>query len=520
MCRPLVNKLIFVNMLCILLIFCLGQPKAFAYSEKNLFDATQIQIEQLVAKGKVPSLSVAVARDGKIIWEKGFGLADREKNIPATEYTKYILASISKQLTATGLMILVERGQIKLDSPINDYLGGTKLTARIGDAKDATVQRVASHTSGLPLHSQHFYDNESNQPPPMDETIRRYGNLVTAPGERYQYSNLGYGLLSNVISRVSGKSYADFMREEVFVPLGMDRTSVHVGHGLEDGQAVNYTSDGLVVPPYNSDSPGASAIVSSAHDLIRFAMFHLKNDLSDQRAIITEATIDKMQKPSPETGPIQEWECDGSGYGIGWVISITKDRLRAVHHSGGTIGVSTVLALVPEENLAVAILSNTLSQWPEAILIGILRTLLPEKLKDFPKPTNRAVKEPPFAPDKELVGLWEGNADAVKRPIPLVMDIGVSGSVYTTMGDQSRSILRNVSYRDNPHWFKNAGGGFFLRGWIQGELETADVKRGQPYKLWLELKLRDNVLNGSLIAFSQRKLPTGPLTHWAELIRK
>jgi CubicO group peptidase (beta-lactamase class C family) len=100
-------------------MFCLGQPKAFAYSEKNLFDAILIQIEQLVSKGEVPSLSVAVARDGEIIWEKGFGLADREKNIPATEHTKYRLASISKQLTATGLMILVERGQIKLDSPIN-----------------------------------------------------------------------------------------------------------------------------------------------------------------------------------------------------------------------------------------------------------------------------------------------------------------------------------------------------------------------------------------------------------------
>jgi CubicO group peptidase (beta-lactamase class C family) len=520
MCKSLVKKLILVNMLCILLIFCLGQPIAFAYSEKNLFDSTQIQIEQLVAKGEVPSLSVAVARDGKIIWEKGFGLADREKNIPATEHTKYRLASISKQLTATGLMILVERGQIKLDSPINDYLGGTKLTARIGDAKDATIQRVASHTSGLPLHSQHFYDNESNQPPPMDETIRRYGNLVTAPGERYQYSNLGYGLLSNVISRVSGKSYADFMREQVFVPLGMDHTSVHVGHGLEDGQAVNYSPDGMAVPPYNSDSPGASAIISSAHDLIRFAMFHLKNDLSDQRAIITEATIDKMQKPSPETGPIQEWECDGSGYGIGWVISITNDYLRAVHHSGGTIGVSTVLALVPEENLAVAILSNTHSQWPEAILIGILRILLPEKLNNLPNPTDQATKETPFAPDKELVGLWEGHVHTYEREIPFVLDIGISGSVYTTMGDQSRSIIRNVSYRDNPHWFKNAGGGFFLRGWIQGELETADVKRGQPYKLWLELKLRDNVLNGSLIAFSQRKFYTGPLTHWVELRRK
>jgi len=498
----------------------LGQSNALAKSENHLFNAIQKQIEQLIAKGEVTSLAVAVARDGKIIWEKSFGLADQEKNIPATEHTKYTLASISKQLTATGLMILVERGLIKLDNPINDYLGDAKLKARIGDAKDATVRRVASHTSGLPLHCQYFYDNESYRPPQIDETIRRYGNLVTAPGERYQYSNLGYGLLGYVISRVSGKSYADFMREEVFVPLGMDRTSVNVGHGLEEGQAVNYTSDGLVVPPTHSDSPGASAIISSVHDLIRFAMFHLQNDLPDQRAIITRATIDKMQKPSPETGPIEEWECKGSGYGIGWVISTTKGNLQAVRHDGGTIGVSTTLTLVPEENIAIAILTNTKTQWRGAILIGILRTLLPDKLKDFPKPTDQAVKEPPFTPGNELVGIWEGHVHTYEREIPLVLNIGESSRVYATMGDQARTILRNVSYRDIPHWFKNAGGGFFLRGQIQVDLETADVKRGQPYKLWLELKLRDNVLNGSLIAFSQRKFYTGPLTHWVELIRK
>ena len=507
-------------MLCILLIFSLGQPKALAKSENNLFKSTQIYIEKLVANGELCSLAVAVAHNGKIIWEKGFGLADQEKKILATEHTKYRLASISKQLTATGLMVLVERGLVKLDNPINDYLGEAKLKARIGNAKEATVRRVASHTSGLPLHSQLFYDNESYQPPPMDETIRRYGNLVTAPAERYQYSNLGYGLLGYVISLVSRKSYADFMREEVFIPLGMDRTSVHVGHGLEDGQAVNYTSDGLVVPQYHSDSPGASAIISSAHDLIRFARFHLKNDLPGQRAIITEASIDTMQKPSPETGPTREWECAGSGYGIGWVISTTNDRLRAVHHSGGSIGVRTVLTLVPEENLAVAILSNTDSEWREEILIKILRTLLPDKLKDFPNPTDQTFKEPPFVPDKELIGLWEGHVHTYVRKIPLVLDIKESGNVFTMMGDQSRSILRNVSYQDNPHRFKNAGGGFFLRGRIQGKLETADTNRGQPYKLSLELKLRDNVLNGSLIVFSQRKFYTGPLTHWVELVRK
>jgi CubicO group peptidase (beta-lactamase class C family) len=484
------------------------------------FGAIRARIERLVAEGGVPSMAVAVARDGEIVWEEGFGLADREKNTPATERTLYPLASISKPLTATGLMILVERGLVNLDAPVNDYLGEAKLQARVGDAAEATVRRVASHTAGLPLHSQHFYGGEPHRPPPMDETIHRYGNLVTAPGERYQYSNLGYGLLGYVISRVSGKNYADFMREEVFVPLGMGHTSVHIGPGLEEGQAVKYTPEGAVVPPYDSDSPGASAIYSSAHDLVRFAMFHLTNDLPDQKAIITAAAIDAMQSPSPETGPMWEWEREGSGYGIGWYVGVTEDGLRAVHHSGGTVGVSTVLALVPEENLAVAVLSNTHSQWPDAILIEILRTLLPGKLGDFPAPTGGAADEPPFVPGPELVGLWEGPVHTYEGEIPLVLEIMESGRIYATLGEQHRALLQNVSYRDNLPQFLNAGGGPFLRGWMRGELETADVNRGRPYKLWLELKLRDNVLNGSLIAFSQREIYTGPLAHWVELRKR
>jgi len=513
-------------LLAIVVTACKASPTPIP-AETDSFDAVRPHIERLVAEGEVPSMAVAVARDGEIVWEEGFGLADREKNIPATEHTMYALASISKPLTATGLMILVERGLINLDSPINDYLGEAKLQARVGGAAEATVRRVASHTAGLPLHSQHFYDDEPHRPPPMDETIHRYGSLVTAPGERYQYSNLGYGLLGYVISRVSGESYADFMREEVFASLGMGYTSVHVGPGLEEGQAVKYTPDGLVVPPYDSDSPGASAIYSSAHDLVHFAMSHLKNDLPDQKAIISDAAIDAMQKPSPETGPMREWEREGSGYGIGWFIGVTEDGLRVIQHSGGTVGVSTVLALAPEENLAVAVLSNTDSQWPDAILIEIVCTLLSGRPEEFLPPVNATADEPPFAPVPELVGSWEGLVHTYEGEVPLVLEIGESGGIYATLGEQPRTLpfdrlktqLQDVSYQDNLPQFLNAGGPF-LRGWMRGELETADVNRGRPYKLWLELKLRDNVLNGSLIAFSQREIYTGPLAHWVELRKR
>src|SRR5439155_21219821 len=121
----------------------------------------------------------------------------------------FSLASISKPITATGLMVLVQRGKVSLDRPANDYLGVGKLTGLAGDAGGATVRRVLSHTAGLPLHVQFFYSNEGVRPPTMDETIARYGILVSAPGETFRYSNLGFGIIDYIISRVSGQSYPD-----------------------------------------------------------------------------------------------------------------------------------------------------------------------------------------------------------------------------------------------------------------------------------------------------------------------
>jgi CubicO group peptidase (beta-lactamase class C family) len=137
---------------------------------------------------------------------KTCGVADREKKIAATPNTMYSLASISKPVTATGLMTLVERGKIDLNKPVNDYLGAGKLTGLAGDANAATARRVMSYTAGLPLHYQFFYANNDYRPPSSDETIARYGILVNPPGEVFEYSNLGFGIIDHVIARTSGHS--------------------------------------------------------------------------------------------------------------------------------------------------------------------------------------------------------------------------------------------------------------------------------------------------------------------------
>ena len=343
---------------------------------------------QLVETG-VPSLAVAVSRDGEIIWEEGFGWASREDRVPATPHTLYALASISKPLTATGLMTLVEKGRVDLDRPIDEYLGDVKLEARCGKGEEATVRRVANHSAGLPLHYQFFYVDEPYAPPAMDETIRRYGNLVAPPGERFCYANLGYGLLDYVITRVSGRSFADFMRAEVFVPLGLTRASVGVGPGLEKYQAGRYNPAGARLPLYDFDHPGASAACCSAHDLVRFGMFHLKAHLADQKAILSDASIDAMQVPTVAVG-------EEVGYGIGWrILARTFGGYRMAEHGGSMGGVRTQLYLVPSEKLAVAVLCNTENDLPEQVRDEILAALLPAYGKALGEARNQ--KEPESA---------------------------------------------------------------------------------------------------------------------------
>ena len=451
----------------------------------------------------LPSISLAVAREGKIVWEQGFGWADRENRVPATEHTLCSIASTSKPITATGLMVLKERKLVDLDHPTNDYLGDARLRARVGNADEAALRRVANHTSGLPLHYQFFYADEAFHPPTRDETIRRFGNLVTAPGERYQYSNLGFGVLDYVIARTSGKSFPDFMREEVFLPLGMTHTSIGIGPGLEPHQAIRYTPEGTRIPFYEFDHDGASAVYSSAHDLARFAMFHMKEHLADQRPILSDATIDEMQSPTAHPS-------GGRGYGVGWSIGQSRGY-QTVDHDGGMPGVSTMCMFLPTERIAVVVLGNSNSSLPSSINDMILKILLPEDKPKTPSPSLSRFNPPPdkFVPGSELVGTWKGHLATYQGELPLVLVIKDSGDVHVRLDKQLETLLNNPSFHEG-----------FLRGRFAGNIGTDDA-RGRRYHLHLEAKLRDQVLNGPVMAIT---LPDGrgtsAVTHWVELKRE
>lgn len=468
---------------------------AHAAPAKDRFEEVRTYIRGQMAEGNVSAVSVALSQRGKIVWEEGFGWADRENRIAADEHTRFSLASISKPMTATGLMTLVQAGKVDLDRPVNDYLGIALLKARVGDAREATVRRVANHSSGLPLHYHLIFSDEAYRKPSMDETLLRYGNLVTAPGEKFEYSNLGFGVLDYVISRTSGKIYADFMSAEVFAPLGMTRTSVGLGASRDTNVAVRYTADGAPIPFYESDHDGASAVYGSAHDLLRFAMFHMKDRLPDQRQILSDASLDRMQQPTFKSD-------DTAGYGISWAVVDRPSGYRTVEHGGGMPGVGTVLLLIPSEDVAVAVLTNHQQGRHRAIADKVLQAILPNWQPSVKKPWQAA---PAFQAPEQLRGKWHGSLHTYKTDIPLTLEFLPSGDVHAELQGQRNSLVNEARFNDG--WFE---------GNFVSELDTEEVARRSPTILYLTLKSRGAVLSGGAAAMSEG-MRSDALTHWVEL---
>ncbi|MHB0879172.1 MAG: serine hydrolase domain-containing protein [Anaerolineae bacterium] len=444
-----------------------------------------------LAEAGLPSLAIAVAHHSAIVWEHAVGWADRARRLPATPHTPYALASISKPITATALMLLVERGLVDLDRPINDYLGDTPLRACTGRAEDATVRRIASHSAGLPTHCHFFYADECSPwgPNPATgispETIRRYGKLMLPPGEQYCYSNLGYGLIDRLITRVTGMPYADFMRREVFLPLGLTRAAVGLAPELAPFAAARYNPAGLPLPDYDFDHRGGSAIWCSAHDLIRFALLHLGTCLPDQRAILSAAAVGEMQQPLI---PVNERR----HYGIGWAVDPDGFGYRGIEHRGSMGGVNTILRLLPDEGLAVAVLCNAQTDLHVEVLHEVIGTVLPAYA------TNRAqfeaVKPPapaptPFAPPPELLGHWGGSVATYEGDRPLYLYFRPNGDVHVRLGNQLETIVSDARFTGNA-----------FTGEFAGDLRVEDTVGHR--RLRLDLRLRDGALAGPLTAFA------------------
>jgi CubicO group peptidase (beta-lactamase class C family) len=263
----------------------------------------------------------------------------------------------------------------------------------------------------------------------MADTIRRYGTLVNPPGQYFDYSNLGYGALAYMTSLVAQLDWKDYMRNKVFLPLGLFHTSVGIGLGLEAYAAARYENGNHRLPPFAADTPGASTIWASAHDVIRFGMFQLKDHLPDQQRILSDATLDLMKAPATGGAPSAGTMLGKKSYGLGWFIAADDHGYEVFSHEGAGLGTTTTLEIFPAEDLAIVVLIN--QGIVEDDLVDIVQHIAAGILPKYAVALNAGTATPPQSASPtpetqlpllaELEGTWTGTARTWQGSVPLTL---------------------------------------------------------------------------------------------------
>jgi CubicO group peptidase (beta-lactamase class C family) len=326
------------------------------------------ELDQTIDAGrvsaKIPGLSVAIAFRNEIAYSRAFGIADLEHNAAATPRTAFRTASTAKPMTATAVMQLVEQGRIELDAPVQKYCPAFPqkpwpVTARLLLGHQAGVRHYQK--PGEAVGKQHYATLEDSL------ALFRNDPLLHEPGTKYSYSTYGYSVLGCAIEGASGQTYESYMRDRIFQPAGMTRTRLDRVYEIVPERARGYqllTEEGFkqLPPPlqavarageiYNADlhdtsmkMPGGG-LLSTSEDLTRFVIALRTGRLVTPGTVEQMWTVGKTRDGSP------------TGYGLGWGVTPPQDGVRRLTHSGNQPGAASVFHVLPEVELAYAIMTN------------------------------------------------------------------------------------------------------------------------------------------------------------------
>ena len=298
--------------------------------------------------------TVLVAENGKIVYQKGFGLADMEWNIPNKPDTKFRLGSITKQFTSTLVLQLVEEGKLSLEGKLSDYLP----YYREDTGKKVTIHHLLTHTSGISSYTNlpNFGRELSRDPYPVEEFVKKFcsGDLEFEPGAKFSYNNSGYFLLGAVIEKITGKPYEKVLEDRIFKPLGMKNSGYDHYATIMPGRAAGYEQslEGYTNAPYLDMSLpyAAGSLYSTVEDLY----------IWDQ-ALCTDRLLSAKMKQLLFKPHVQN---PGSAYGYGWAVGKknlpqSTREVSFVAHGGGINGFNTLIERYVDDKHLIVLLNNT-----------------------------------------------------------------------------------------------------------------------------------------------------------------
>lgn len=319
-----------------------------------------------------PGCALSVMKDGKIVYERGYGMADLDHNVPITPSTVFHVASMSKQFTASSIVMLAQEGKLSLDDPVRKYI------PELPDfGVPVTIRQLIHHTSGLRDQWDLLdlagwrYSLDLITDDDVLSVISRQKELNFVPGSKHMYSNTGYTLLAQIVKRVSGQSYREFTTAHIFEPLGMKSTHFRDDHAeIVKNIAYGYEPDKDVfkIGITNFDTVGATSLLTTVEDLARW----------DENFYNPRVGGPALIKQLQERGKLNNGE--QLDYAFGLVLG-TYRGLATVDHGGADAGYRSDMIRFPDQHFSAACLCNTAAANPSQLTRKVAEIYLAKEMK-------------------------------------------------------------------------------------------------------------------------------------------
>ncbi len=344
-----------------------------ALNQKEVTPKLDTYIQKVIQRLDIPGVAAAVTYKGKMVYAGAFGLRNLNTKEPLRPDHIFHMASVSKPFVATAIMQLVEQGKIKLDERLVKYLPYFKLVDQ--RYKTITIRQMLNHTSGMPDVIDYEWDKPQYDDGAAERYVRSLSNekMIAAPGERWQYSNMAFDVLGDVIAKVSGKPFEVYVKENILDPLGMKESNFLRKAIREDLRTMPHIW--RVKPivsqiyPYNRPHAPSSTLNSSVVEMVNWILVNLNRGELNGKRILKGESYDVLWKPSVKiTEKIEQ--------GLSWFLSTRYRDIFTISHAGGDRGYASYIALLPEKKIGLIIASNYEKTPTEAIMVGILDILL------------------------------------------------------------------------------------------------------------------------------------------------
>jgi len=327
-------------------------PGDYSYT----LEYAEYRILQVMEQKHLPGFAVALIDDQDTVWQETFGLANLEKDQPAGSDTVFRLWSVAKAFTAVETLRLVEDGLVDLDTPINEYIPGFELQSRFPDSGPITIRSILTHRSGLPRNGCHWIDLNPNVLSDLVTSLKDCYQVYPV-GYRYKYSNVGFNLLGYLIEEMRGDPFPDYLRDELFLPIGMENTAflrMHLPVQAEVAPGYEFY-EGEYYPYEQGDITNVASgnLYGTLEDMNKFVQFIFRDGEANGDQLLVSESLWQMFVEQASSAR------DPHTMGLGWMTNrVLGSELLVWHDGGPSEGTGSLVAFLPERKLGVVLIAN------------------------------------------------------------------------------------------------------------------------------------------------------------------